>query len=207
MDISIAHLAVMAATIAAVLRGGLYAARSVRSAEGFSLGGRSAGVPMVVGSIARTCIGGGATMGTAQLAGSAGLSAVWFTIGVGISLFVMGLIYARPLRYTGLETITQYLVQNYGRGAGKFASLATSFGILFSAVSSILPGLGLIAALTGCSSLASSGILLLSVLSAVAAGLLGLSVSPVFIGLGVSAALVLLGLLSGRRRRQEITVA
>ena len=153
----------MALTICFVLGGGLYAARSVHSAEGFSLGGRSAGVPMIAGGIAGTCVGGGATVGTAQLAGSAGLSAVWFTIGTGLALLVMGLIYARPLRYTGLETISQYLVQNYGRGAGRFTSFATSFGIIFSAVSSILPGIGLIAALTGLTSSASAGVLLLLV--------------------------------------------
>ncbi|SHL01173.1 solute:Na+ symporter, SSS family [Selenomonas ruminantium] len=116
---------------------------------------------MIAGSIAGTCIGGGATIGTAQLASSVGLSAVWFTIGVGSSLLIMGLIYARPLRYTGLETISQYLVENYGKGAGRFTSFATSLGILFSAVASTLPGIGILAALTGCSYWLSAGILLL----------------------------------------------
>lgn len=116
MEFSIGHLAIMTVTICLVLGSGLCAARLVHSSEGFSLGGRSAGVPMIAGSIAGTCVGGGATIGTAQLAGSVGLSAVWFTIGVGLSLLVMGLIYARPLRYTGLETVSQYIVGNYGKG-------------------------------------------------------------------------------------------
>ena len=90
---------------------GIYAARSVHSAEGFSLGGRSAGVPLVAGSIAGTCVGGGATIGTAQLASTVGLSAWWFTIGVGLALIIMGIFYARPLRRSSLETIPQYLVQ------------------------------------------------------------------------------------------------
>ncbi|MCR5757120.1 MAG: sodium:solute symporter family protein [Selenomonas sp.] len=164
MDFSMVHFAIMSLTICLVLGGGLYAARSVHSAEGFSLGGRSAGVPMITGSIAGTCVGGGATVGTAQLAGSIGLSAVWFTIGIGLSLLIMGLLYARPLRYTGLETISQYLVGNYGKGAGRFASFATSLGILFSAVASTLPGIGLLIALTGCTSLTAAGILLFLVI-------------------------------------------
>ena len=164
MNYSLAHLVIMAMTIGVVLAGGLYAARSVKSAEGFSLGGRSAGIPMIAGSIAGTCVGGGATVGTAQLAGSIGLSAVWFTIGVGLSLLIMGIIYARPLRYTGLETISQYLVENYGKGAGRFTSFATSLGILFSAVASTLPGIGLLAALTGLSYAVSASILLLLVI-------------------------------------------
>jgi SSS family solute:Na+ symporter len=128
VNFSLAHLVIMAMTIGFVLAGGLYAARSVKSAEGFSLGGRSAGIPMIAGSIAGTCVGGGATVGTAQLAGSIGLSAVWFTIGVGLSLLVMGLIYARPLRYTGLETISQYLVENYGKELGVLPVLLHLWG-------------------------------------------------------------------------------
>ena len=69
MNYSLAHLVIMAMTIGVVLAGGLYAARSVKSAEGFSLVGRLAGTPMIAGSIAGTCVGGGATVGTAQLAG------------------------------------------------------------------------------------------------------------------------------------------
>ena len=158
------HFVVMVMTIFVVLAGGIYAARSVHSAEGFSLGGRSAGIPMIAGSIAGTCVGGGATVGTAQLAGSLGLSAIWFTIGVGLSLLVMGVIYARPLRYTGLETISQYLVESYGKGAGRFTSFSTSLGILFSAVASTLPGIALLAALTGATYLESAAMLFLLVL-------------------------------------------
>lgn len=160
MEISVAHFVMMAATIAAVIAGGLYAARSVHSAEGFSLGGRSAGVPLVAGSIAGTCVGGGATVGTAQLAATVGLSAWWFTIGTGLALIVMGFFYARPLRVAGLTTISEYLVLNYGRSAGHFTSVVSSLGILFSAVASILPGLGLIENLLGVSTLGAAALLL-----------------------------------------------
>ena len=79
MDLSAAHIGFMLATVALVLGGGIYAARSVKSAEGYSLGGRAAGAPMVAGTIAGTVIGGSATVGTAQMAFSVGLSAWWFT--------------------------------------------------------------------------------------------------------------------------------
>ena len=149
MQLSILQISIIAVTIAIALGGGIYAARSVHSAEGFSLGGRSAGVPMVAGTIAGTCIGGGATVGTAQLAGTVGLSAWWFTIGTGLALVIMGLFYAKPLRGTALETIAQYLVLNYGKGAGHFTTVVSSLGIFFSAVASCLPGIAILAALTG----------------------------------------------------------
>lgn len=149
MEISTAQIALMLATIALVLASGLYAARSVHSAEGFNLGGRSAGAPLVAGTIAGTCVGGGATVGTAQLACSLGLSSWWFTIGTGIALIVMGLFYAKRLRRTSLETIPEFLGVRYGKSASVFSSLVSSVGIFFSAVASTLPGLHLIAAIFG----------------------------------------------------------
>ena len=65
MDISLFQLVIICATIAVVLGFGIRAARSVHSTKGFSVGGRSAGVPLVAGGIAGTCVGGGATVGTA----------------------------------------------------------------------------------------------------------------------------------------------
>jgi len=105
------------------------------------------GAPLIAGSIAGTVIGGGATVGTAQMAYSLGLSAWWFTLGSGIGFMIMGLFYARTLRSTGLETIPQYLVLNYGKMSGPLASVIASIGILFSAVASCLPGIQIIAAI------------------------------------------------------------
>ena len=94
LDITFLHLVIMLLTIAVVIGGGIYVARAVKSAEGYSLGGRSASFPLVAGSIAGTVIGGGATVGTAQMASTIGLSAWWFTLSSGITFIVMGFLYA-----------------------------------------------------------------------------------------------------------------
>ena len=151
MTMSVFQFSIMLLTVALVIGIGLYAAGSVRSAEGYSLGGRSAGAMMVAGSIAGTVVGGGATVGTAQLAYTLGLSAWWFTLGSGISFIIMGLFYARPLRKTALETIPQYLSLNYGDRAGKIASVLSSVGMFFAAVSSSLPAIKIISVLFGIS--------------------------------------------------------
>jgi solute:Na+ symporter, SSS family len=145
--LSSGHLIGLFATLAAFVALAVYAARKVGSAEGFSLSGRRAGVAMVAGSIAGTSVAGASTIGTAQLAFSCGLTAWWFTLGVGLALIVMALFYARPLRASGLETLPQYLARHYGRGAGLIASAASSVGILFSAVASAISGIALIGVL------------------------------------------------------------
>lgn len=159
MNLTAEHLIIMILTLAFVIGGGIFAARSVKSAEGYSLGGRSAGVPLVAGSIAGTVVGGGATVGTAQMAYSMGLSAWWFTLGSGIAFILMGLFYAGRLRATGLETIPQYLKRNYGNNAAEAAGIVSSLGILFSIVSSCLPGIQIVSAVLNTGVTASAVIL------------------------------------------------
>ena len=163
LDITLLHMIIMLLTIAVVIFGGIYAAGAVKSAEGYSLGGRSAGFHLVAGSIAGTVIGGGATVGTAQMASTIGLSAWWFTLGSGITFILMGFFYARPLRQTALETIPQYLVLNYGKTAGSIASWVSTIGVFFSVVSSCLPGIGIICAVFGVSHWTAALILILLV--------------------------------------------
>lgn len=149
MNLTTLHAIIIMATVAFVIGIGIYHSRSVKSAAGYSVGGRSAGVPLVAGGIAGTVVGGGATVGTAQLAYSFGLSAWWFTLGSGIAFIIMGIFYAKKMRGTGLETIPQFLALHYGEKAEELASVISSIGILFSAVASTLPGIEIIANLTG----------------------------------------------------------
>lgn len=128
-------------------------------ATGFSLGGRKAGAGMVAGIISGSSIGGGATIGTAQMAYQYGIVAWCFTLGVGLGLVLLGRFFARPLRESGLETVPQYLVQCYGRGAGPIVSLLSCLGIFFACSSSVLPGIGMTAAIFGISPTAAGGIL------------------------------------------------
>lgn len=148
MHLTITHIISLLITTCFVIGCGIYSARSVKSVEGFNLGGRSSSVKLVAGSIAGTSIGGGATIGTAQMAYSFGLSAWWFTLGMGIGFILLAIFYARPLRKSALETIPQYLVLNYGKTAGPVVSLISSSGMFFACVSSVLPGILIISTIT-----------------------------------------------------------
>lgn len=151
MELTDAHLFSLIVTLILFMVPGLYAARKVCSTDDFSLGNRSAGVVLVSGTIMGTIIGGAATLGTAQLAFCAGMSAWWFTLGSGLALLIMAAFYAKPLRQTSLSTIPQFLAAHYGKAAGPLTSLASSLGIFFSIVASMLSGFGLLTAVLGVS--------------------------------------------------------
>jgi SSS family solute:Na+ symporter len=143
------HVLSLVATLFVILAITVWSARSVTSTEGFSLCGRSSGTILVAGTIAGTCVGGPSTIGTTQLAFSVGLSAWWFTLGIGLGLILMACLYAAPLRRAGLETVPEYLSIHYGRLAGPLTGVISSLGILFSQVASMLSGIALVGLLCG----------------------------------------------------------
>lgn len=143
------HFLSLALTLALIIGVIGWSARSVSSAEGFSLAGRSSGAVLIAGGIVATCIGGSATVGTAQFAFSVGLSGWWFTLGMGVGLLLMAFFYARPLRRSQLETLPQFLALHYGPAAGPLTSIISSLGTLFSIVASSLSALALMHALFG----------------------------------------------------------
>jgi solute:Na+ symporter, SSS family len=197
MVLSFGHLFGLFATLAIFLAITVHAARSVHSAEGFSLSGRSAGPVMVSGSILGTCVAGSSTIGTAQMAYSYGISAWWFALGIGLALILMAVFYARPLRKSDLETLPQYLQQHYGRTAGVLASLISSTGILFSAVASALSGIALIALAFHLASWQAAGVIAaLVIVSVLFGGLKGAGLSGLVKMAAIGAALLVAGLLS-----------
>jgi len=180
LTLTFGHLFGLAATLVIILAITVYSARSAKSAEGFSLCGRTAGPLLIAGGISGTCVGGSATIGTAQLAYSFGLSAWWFTAGEGSALIIMALFYATRLRRTGLETLPQYLSIHYGRPAGVLTSLFSSLGILFSGVASALSGIAMIALLFGLAPWEAAAVIVLLVAATVVfGGLKGAGVSGI----------------------------
>lgn len=145
MNLPLIYLIFIPLTIIVVLLIGYYASKSVTTSAAYSVNGRNSNGIMIAGSLLGTSIGGGATVGTAQMAFSFGISAFWFTLGTGIAFIIMGLFYAKKLRETPMETVPQFLSSIYGEKIETPATIISSIGILLSAVASSLPGIHLIA--------------------------------------------------------------
>ena len=94
MKLSMVHLVSLVLTLVLTMLPGIIASRRIKSADDYNVGGRSAGVGIVAGSIIGTIVGGAATVGTAQLGFKLGITAWWFTLGSGIALLIMALFYA-----------------------------------------------------------------------------------------------------------------
>ena len=144
MQLSWLHVVGLGATIALIIGIGVWSGRKVSSAADFSSGGGKAGPWIVCGAIMGTLVSGQATIGTAQLAFSFGLSAWWFTLGSGIGCLILAIGYAAPLRRSGCSTLLQIVSQEYGPRAETFGSIFCSVGIFISVVAQILSATALL---------------------------------------------------------------
>ena len=80
---------------------GVASGRRVKSAADFATGGGRSGPWLICGTIMGALVSSQASIGTAQLAFSYGISAWWFTLGSGIGCLILALGYVRPLRRSG----------------------------------------------------------------------------------------------------------
>lgn len=126
---------------------GIYSGRKVQSAKDFD-GGRNASTGLVMGAIIGTLVGGSATIGTAQLAFNYGFSAWWFTLGGGIGVLVLGLVFSKPLYESGVTTIPQLFAREYGKKSSTTMALLNSLGTFLSIVAQIISGVALVTAVS-----------------------------------------------------------
>lgn len=146
--LSITHIIGIVATIGLILGIGFLSGRKVNDAKTFATGGNSNSWA-VCGVIMVALVGGQATVGTAQLAFSFGISAWWFTIGAGLGTLLLGLCYCRGLRHSGCTTLFEIIRNQYGRKAETLGCVLCLIGIFISIVSQVLASSAMITSITG----------------------------------------------------------
>lgn len=142
-------------TLGVIMGLGVYTGRQVKDAKDFNEGGSSAGAVFVTGAILGTLVGGNSTVGTAQLAFTSGLSALWFTIGSALGCLVLGLVFSGPMRESGCTTIQQIVRREFGETAGIVTSILSTVGMFLNIVGQVLAANALFMTLFGLSNLAS----------------------------------------------------
>ena len=140
------HIIGILLTVGLLLAVSILSGRKVKDAKSFTTGGRS-GSWMVCGAILGTLVGGQSTIGTAQLAFSFGISAIWFTLGAALGALVLALVYARPLRESGCTTLLEIVSRQYGRRAETVGSILFLIGIFISIMSQVLSSSAMVTSL------------------------------------------------------------
>lgn len=148
-----------AASLIAFAALGAISARRVRSASDFTVAGRGAGALAVMGVVLGTAVAGASTIGTAQAAYGRGLVGMWYTVGSGLGLAVLGLFFAVPMRRTGLATLPAFIEQRCGEGTAVVSVVGGVIGSLLSITSQFIAGRALLVQLFPISDAAASALL------------------------------------------------
>lgn len=138
MQLNSIHILGVLVSLALAVGVSIWAGRSVKTADDYSVGGRSAGVLMIVGSVLGIIVGGTTIAGSAQAAFVSGFSAWTFTLGLSLGLFMMTFGYIQRVRRYNVTTVPEILVMHYGKYAGIVSSVASIIGLFFSVISNML---------------------------------------------------------------------
>jgi len=126
---------------------GIWAGRRVKTASDFDRGGGKVGTIFVVGSLIGTSVGGASTVGTAQLAFNYGMTACWFTAGIGFACLMIGLFFWKPIRSMGEQGIATYqgkMSREFGPKIGLLTALLIGVSLFGTIVPQLVSGTAVI---------------------------------------------------------------
>lgn len=147
MSVSILQVAGIAVTLILIIGVSLYSGKKVSGGADFATGGGGGGSLLVCGGIMGALVSSQATIGTAQLAFSYGLSAWWFTLGSGIGCLILALFFSDPIRKSGCTTEFEIIRREYGKQVETIGSALCSIGIFISVLAQVVAGAGLVTVL------------------------------------------------------------
>jgi SSS family solute:Na+ symporter len=118
--------------------------RRMVSGSDFSVAGRSLSTTQVSWVIIGTLVGGVSTIGTVQSAYDQGISAWIFTLGSGISCFILGCFFATALRREQVTTVSELLGKYFGTNFQYYCSMLNSCGMFIHIIAQYLAAMAIL---------------------------------------------------------------
>jgi len=131
--------------LALTVIGGLAARWKVKAASDFSNASASLTSGMVAGALVGGFVGGTSIVGTGELAYSYGLASLWFTLGGGVTVILLG-VFAGQFRRMHVETLPELIGKQYGENARLGSSIFLSLGMFIQVIAQILAALPFVSA-------------------------------------------------------------
>lgn len=119
---------------------GIAAKRQIHRASDFTNASGTLRVGTVMGALVGGFVGGTSIIGTGEMAFRHGLTAVWFTLGGGVAIILLGM-FAGQLRAMQVETLPALIGKMHGQTAQLGASIFLSLGMFIQLIAQILAAL------------------------------------------------------------------
>ena len=104
---------------------GFIAARFAKTKEDYLVAGRRLSFPLFFGCMAALTLGGGSTIGSAQLGYEFGLGGIWLNLSIGLGLVAAGFLVTSKLSKLRALSVNEVVESSYGPIARVFSSALT----------------------------------------------------------------------------------
>ena len=104
---------------------GFIAARFAKTQEDYLVAGRRLSFPLFFGCMAALTLGGGSTIGSAQLGYQFGLGGIWLNLSIGLGLIAAGFLVTSKLSKLRALSVNEVVEGSYGPVARVFSSVLT----------------------------------------------------------------------------------
>ncbi len=141
------QLAGILLTIAVFAAIGILSGKKIKTKSDYYVAGGRFGTISVAATTCGMYVGGGAVIGTAQLAFTNGFSGLYFSIGCCMALVCSGVFFSGRIRSSGHETIQEMVRGEFGQTAGLMATLLGILGFYINCISQFFSGISLVGAL------------------------------------------------------------
>lgn len=121
----------------------------IKNEKDFSIASRSLNTAQVFWVIIGTLVGGVSTIGTVQLAYEHGMAAWIFTLGSGISCFILGCFFATALRREEVVTVSEFLGHYFGVRFQYYSSFFNSLGMFIHIIAQYLAAMAILESVFG----------------------------------------------------------
>ena len=116
---------VIASYFIVIVAVGFFAARFAKTQEDYLVAGRRLSFPRFFGCMAALTLGGGSTIGSAQLGYQFGVGGIWLNLSIGLGLVVAGFLVTSKLSKLRALSVNEVVEASYGPGARVFSSVLT----------------------------------------------------------------------------------
>ncbi|MDY3981627.1 MULTISPECIES: sodium:solute symporter [unclassified Paraeggerthella] len=125
MALSSIDYVIIALYFVAIVTIGFVAARFTKTQEDYLVAGRRLSFPLFFGCMAALTLGGGSTIGSAQLGYQFGFGGIWLNLSIGFGLIVAGFLVTSKLSKLRALSVNEVVESSYGPTARVFSSVLT----------------------------------------------------------------------------------
>ena len=117
---------------------GFLGAKFAKTKEDYLVAGRRLSFPMFFGCMAALTLGGGSTLGSAELGYNFGFGGIWLNLSIGIGLIITGFLVTSKLSKLRALSVNEVVEKSYGPLARIFSAVLTLIYTLTLSVTQVI---------------------------------------------------------------------